>query len=68
MSTSNLNETLSLRVNLEMFNKFKAKCDALGRPYYSVLRELMTAFAEGRVTIKVPPSQQKTLKEIYSDD
>lgn len=52
---------LHLRIPQKLLNDFKTKSDLLGRHHGSVLRELVEAFIDGRLTIKATEQQ----KELY---
>jgi hypothetical protein len=54
---------LHLRVEQKLLDDFKAKCDLMKRNHQHVIREMMEALVEGRLTMK----QNEHQKEIYSD-
>lgn len=51
----------AVRIEESLLVKFKKRCNGLRRHYSDVLRELMTAFAENRITIK----RDKKSEELY---
>jgi len=52
---------LTARIDQEILDKFKVKCQTtLGRPYQEVVRELIEASVDDRLTIK-PRKQYKGL-------
>jgi hypothetical protein len=54
---------LHLRVNQKLLDDFKDKCDLMKRNHQHVIREMMEALVEGRLTMK----QNEHQKEIYND-
>lgn len=54
---------LHLRVEQKLLDDFKVKCDLMKRNHQHVIREMMEALVEGRLTMK----QNEHQKEIYSD-
>lgn len=55
---------LHLRIPKPLLKDFKAKCDLIGRTHQNVVREMMEALIDGRLTIK--PNQHQ--KDLYNDD
>ena len=55
---------LHLRVDQKLLDDFKAKCDLIGKSHQSVIREMMLALNEGRLTIE--PNQHQ--KDLYHAD
>lgn len=63
---SRLDERLDMRINgaeLEIFKKKALR--VTGKPHQMLLRELITAFNDGRLRI-TPTEEQKQLGELYS--
>lgn len=58
--------TFQLRMPLTLFNAFKSKCITLNRCHSDMAREIMTAFAEGRLRIK--PTENQEAEDIYNVD
>jgi predicted DNA binding CopG/RHH family protein len=62
----NLDDTLSIRVNSKELSIFKRKSERVtGKPYQLFLRELMSAFNDGRITIIATEEQKRELKDLY---
>ena len=57
---------LSVKTDKDDLDSFKTKCESFGKPYSSMIREMITAFNEGRVKI-IPTEKQKENLEIYQD-
>lgn len=51
---ANLDDLLTVRVNSERLRALKKKALAEGRPHTFVIREMMDAYNEGRITISKP--------------
>jgi len=62
------NDTLNVRVNATDKKAFEDKCSSIGREYYDVVREMVTAFNEGRLRIKPTDGQKQLNKELYNVD
>ena len=56
-----LTENVRVRVDPKSHQRFRAKCTKLNRDYSDMLRELIEAFADGR--IKITPTE--AAKDIY---
>ena len=54
---------LHLRIPKKLLSDFIAKSDLIGKSHQNLLRELMEATVEGRITIK--PNQHQ--KDLYND-
>ena len=65
--TSILDGDLHMRIAKQELDIFKAKSErATGKPYQMLLREMITAFNDGRLRI-VPTEEQKSqLGELYN--
>lgn len=57
-----MEKTLSVRVTKEMRDQFIDTCNDLDRRYSDVLRELIQATIEKRITIQSTPAQQELYK------
>lgn len=64
---SKLDTTLQCKIRKKDHATFIEKCTDLNRSYTSVLREMVTAFNDGRLTIKPTEDQNKTLGEMYDN-
>jgi len=63
-----LDETLGMRVNAKELEIFKKKSQRVtGKPYQLFLREIITAFNDGRLRI-VQTEDQKNTGELYVND
>jgi len=51
-----------VRIPVDAVKKFKRQCEKFKRYHYDVARELLTAYAEGRVTIVLTPEQEEERK------
>lgn len=51
---ADLDDLLTVRVNSERLSTLKKKALAEGRPHTFVIREMMDAYNEGRMTISKP--------------
>lgn len=58
-------DALNVRINKDDKEAFLSKCKSLNRPYYDMIREMITAFNEGRLKIQVTEEQAKSNKELY---
>lgn len=58
--------TFQLRMSLKLFNSFKEKCITLKRCHSDMVREIITAFVEGRLRIK--PTENQKAEDIYHVD
>lgn len=45
---------IHMRVDGEVFEKFKARCDEAGRDWRDVIREMVVAMVDNRLKIKAP--------------
>ena len=54
---------IQMRLPSEDILAFGKRCTKMNRPYQDVLREMIVAFNEGRLTITPTPE----LKELYDD-
>ena len=63
-----LDDTLQMRVNSEELKEFTEKCESLVKPYQQVIREFLTAFNEGRLTIQLTDEQVKAHKDLHNVD
>ncbi len=60
-----LDGSINMRISAKSLETFQSKCIAMGRPgYHTVIREMMEAFNEGRLTI----TPTKEHKELYNDN
>lgn len=60
-------QLLSLRVKPQDLAKFKTRCEKLNKPYQIVIREMIEAFNQNRLTIQ-PDEKQKELLKIYKEN
>jgi len=61
-----LDDDLRLRVNAVKFKAYRRKVRELtNNDHQDFTRDLMDAFAEGRVTITLKPEQQQLFGEVY---
>ena len=65
MPTRNVSPTLSVRVSPALYRSFKQKSSKYGG-VSEVLRELMLALVEDRITIKAPAITENSLYSIPS--
>jgi hypothetical protein len=63
-----LNDKLSIRINSQMKSDFIQKCEQLHREHQHIMREFISAFVDGRLTINPTEEQKKTIKETYNVD
>ena len=61
-------EQLAVRVAPSIKEQFNARCDAYGVSPADMLREIVSAFIEGKLRISVPENQLKILKGIHHVD
>lgn len=54
---------IHLKIKQELINEFKGKCELIGRPHTVILREMIEAMVQGRLTIN--PNQYQ--KDLYND-
>jgi hypothetical protein len=59
-------ETLNVRINSTEKAAFIRKCDNIDQEYYDILREMVTAFTEGRLKITPTDGQKQLNKELYN--
>lgn len=64
---SKLDTTLQCKIYKDDHQAFIEKCADMNRSYTSVLREMVTAFNDGRLTIKPTEEQAKTIGEFYDN-
>ena len=57
--------TFTVRCNAEKLEGFKTWCKKAGKEYQDLLREVMDAAPEGRLSIKPNREQKKTMEELY---
>jgi len=57
--------TVAFRFNKKQKENFETWCKKANKEYQDVLREVMVAGPEGRLTIKPDTKQKKALKELY---
>ncbi len=57
---------LFVRVEEDSLETFKVKCKSLGE-YSDVIRDIITAFNEGRLKIKPTDGQKKLNEELYNE-
>lgn len=57
--------TFTVRCNTEKLNSFKKWCKKANKEYQGVIREVMEAAPEGRLSIKQSEEHKKTLEELY---
>lgn len=60
-----LDDRLAMRINSKDKQTFQKKCDKAGRQYQEILREVIVAFNENRLRIKVPKSKQQPMGDLY---
>jgi len=66
-NTTGLDGNLRLRVDQKELNIFIEKAHrSTGKPYQLLLREIMTAFNDGRLRIIPTPDQKEALGELYN--
>lgn len=64
--TDGLDDTLSMRVNAKELEIFKRKSERVtGKPYQLFLREMISAFNDGRITIIATEEQKRELEGLY---
>lgn len=56
---------LNVRMPVADVERFKLKCERLGRPQSVVLREFVEAFNDGRLKILPTENQKEEMKEMY---
>ncbi len=59
-------ETLNVRINSTEKADFMKKCSNMGEEYYDILREMVTAFNEGRLKITPTDGQKQLNQELYN--
>ena len=57
---------LNVRMGSDL-DTFKKKCELIGREHYDVVREMITAFNEGRLKIQQTDEQKKGMEEYYDN-
>lgn len=57
--------TIVVRCDNKVAENFKEWCNSAGKEYQDVIREILIAAPEGRVSIKPTLEQLKALKELY---
>lgn len=57
-------EALNVRIDKSDKDAFMKKCEKVGRNYSDVVREMITAFNEGRLKI-TQTEEQKKMEEYY---
>ena len=57
--------TMNVRMDEDELETFKSRCSHMGREYYAVVREFITAFNEGRVKIELTDEQRKAQEVLY---
>lgn len=61
--------TMMVRIRSSQLSKFKKHCSTkLGRPYQEVMREMINAFNDGRLTITPTEEQKQSHGELYNVD
>lgn len=60
-----LDDSLAMRVRSGAMVKFKQRCSLINRPYQDMLRELIEAFGDGRVSIQLTEQQKLAIEETY---
>ena len=60
-----LDEVMNYRVDSEKKKLFIKKCNALGRSYQDVQREIVDAFNDNRLTITPTKAQKAQMNEVY---
>lgn len=63
-----LNDRFDIRINDDDKNEFIARCAVLKKQPQSLLREMITAINERRLTMIVPDDQLISQQEIYNVD
>lgn len=63
-----LDDRCHFRVNGSEFEIFKRKSERAGRDYQVLLREMMSAYNDGRLKIKLTETQQTATQELYDND
>jgi len=58
--------TYTIRLKKSLLKKYRETCEGYDRSTVDTARELLQAFAEGRVTI-TPTEKQKRGKELYHE-
>lgn len=56
---------ITIRCDEDKLSNFKKWCDSGKREYQDVIREMIYASVEGRLTITPSKDQKKLLKELY---
>ena len=63
-----LDSTLLVRLDTDQLEQFKHNCQAnLKRPYQEVIREMVEALNEDRLTINPTKEQKKAQRNLYND-
>lgn len=60
--------TTSIRFNKQQLKDFKDKCDLLDVDWQEMIRKMMTAFIEDRITIEVSEQQMNAMKGLHNVD
>lgn len=60
-----LDDNLRIRVSKEELEIFKRKSERLGKPYQLFLREVISAFNDGRLRIVSTTDQKTQMGELY---
>ena len=60
-------EPKTVRVEPSEWQKFKDKCLSFGRDHNGVIREMLTAFTEDRVTIEPTDAQKRERGALYHE-
>ena len=61
-----LNDNLAIRINKDELDTFKTKAKGLGKPYQTMIREIIKAFNNDRIRI-IPTNEQKESLKIYQE-